>query len=284
MSRYICYNGEHMPADAPVVPVTNRAFCFGDGVFETIRCLNSEPLFFVNHYTRLRQALFLLKIDLPKEYTESYFRKQIYSLLQQNRLYKGASVKIVVYRGGSGKYIPENNTGEYIITAQPLETESYVLNEKGIHIGIYDEILKPINVFSSFKNCNSLIFVMAGIYKTEKKLDDCLICNQEGRFIESISSNFFMVKNHKLLTPAVESGCVDGTMRRTIFEIAQQLNIPVIEIPGATKSDLLDADEVFLTNAHVGIKWVLAFGNKRYFHTMSNKLMNELIRKATTQS
>lgn len=282
MSRYVCLNGENIPADLPVIKANNRAFNFGDGAFETIRCLNSEPLFFANHYMRLRNALYNLKIELPAGHTENYFRKQIFNLLQQNRMYQGASVKIVVFRKGGGKYIPETNESEYIIYCIPTDTQYFTLNDKGIRISLFHNVVKPINIFSAYKNCNSLIYVMAGIYKKEQNIDDCLLYNQEGKIIEAISSNFFLVENNKLITPSVESGCVDGTMRRTVIEIARKLSIPVIETMGITKDDLFAADEIFLTNAVVGVRWVLAFEDKRYFHTISNQLILELNKLITT--
>jgi branched-chain amino acid aminotransferase len=46
MSRHINFNGSHIPANEPQIMADNRGFCYGDGIFETIRCLNSQPLFF----------------------------------------------------------------------------------------------------------------------------------------------------------------------------------------------------------------------------------------------
>ncbi|MBN2485068.1 MAG: aminotransferase class IV [Bacteroidales bacterium] len=272
MSHYLNINGEQIKADAPVLTHTNRAFCYADGVFETIRCLNSQPLFFDKHYQRLRNALYYLKIELPAEYTENYFGLQVYNLLQRNRIYKGARARLTVFRDDGGLYTPAKCSAGYLLSVEPLPGEKYELNQAGIHAGIFNGLKKPVNYLSQFKTCNALLFVMAGCWKKEQGLDDCFILNQAGAIIETLASNIFLVKNEKIITPSIESGCVDGTMRRNVIELLAQHNLPVIESGGFTETHLLAADEIFITNAIAGINWIGAYKDKRYFHFMSSKI------------
>jgi branched-chain amino acid aminotransferase len=119
---------------------------------------------------------------------------------------------------------------------------------------------------------------MAGNYKTKNNLDDCLILNDRGNPIESISSNLFIVKNNTLLTPSIESGAVAGIMREQLIETALKLNITVYDDCLLTSDDLLEADEIFLSNAINGIRWVVAFKDRRYFNKTSRILIEELNR------
>jgi branched-chain amino acid aminotransferase len=283
MSNYLNFNGKQIKSEEPVLKHTNRVFCYGDGVFETIRCLNSEPLFFDKHYQRLRNALYHLKIELSAEYTENYFRLIIHNLLQRNRIYKGARARLAVFRNDGGLYTPTNHSSDFLLTVEPLSTENYELNHAGLHIDIYNEIQKPVNILSQFKTSSALFFVMAGLWKKEQKLDDCLILNQSGLIVESLASNIFLVKNDKLITPSVESGCVDGTMRRTILEIAVKNNIPVIETEGINENHLISANEAFVTNAVSGVQWISAYKDKRYFHTMASRLIALLNEEVNNQ-
>jgi branched-chain amino acid aminotransferase len=276
MSNYLNYNGQQIKSDTPVLTCTNRAFCYGDGVFETIRCLNSQPLFFDKHYQRLRNALYHLQIELNPEYTENYFRIIIQNLLQRNRIYKGARARLTVFRNEGGYYTPSHNSSGFLLTVDSISAEKFQLNQSGLHVDIYRDILKPVNFLSQFKTSSALMFVMAGLWKKEQNLDDCLILNQSGLVTESLASNIFLVKNGKLITPSVESGCVDGTMRRTILEISSSNQIPVIESEGLKESHLLSADEAFVTNAIAGVNWISAYKDKRYFHTMASRLVAEL--------
>ncbi|MBN1116276.1 MAG: aminotransferase class IV family protein [Bacteroidales bacterium] len=283
MAKYLCSNGELFLASEPVLTATNRSFIYGDGVFETIRCRNSLPLFFEKHYQRLRRALYHLKIDFPSKYTEEYFRQEIYRLLQRNRIYNGAKVRLSVFRKEGGLYTPSQDKADFIIVADSLESEFYQLNDKGLKLGVYTENFKQQSTFSAFKTNNALLNVLAAKWKKENGFDDCLLINAEGHLIESSSSNVFFVKNNKLVTPAIETACVDGTMRRNILEIAIQNNIPVVESEKIPKDILYQADEVFLTNAVQGIVWVGAFEEKRYFHFLSSRLLNLLVEKAKSE-
>lgn len=283
MSKYINYNGELVQSDIALLSAGNRAFCYGDGVFETIRCRNSEPLFFDKHYLRLRNALHHVKMELPASCTEEYFRIQINSLLQKNRFYKGARVRLNVFRSEGGLYTPTSRQAEFIITSTELENEFFEQNEKGLHIGIYEEMRKEINPLARFKTSSALLNVMASIWKTENDFNDCLLTNTAGHLIESLSSNLFCVIDNKLVTPAIESGCVDGTMRRTVIELAMKNNLPVAEVTALQKKHLLEADELFLTNAIQGITWVGAFGHKRYFHFVSTNLLRLLNQEVKSQ-
>ena len=116
---------------------------------------------------------------------------------------------------------------------------------------------------------------MAGIHKNEQKLDECILLNDKHHIIETISSNIFAVKNGVLYTPPVSDGCVDGVMRKKIIEIANENKIAVYEI-SIMQNVLLAADELFLTNTIHGIRWVVAYKQKRYFNNTSKKLTEEL--------
>ena len=229
MAKYLCYNGEQLLSTAPVLTATNRSFIYGDGVFETIRCRNSHPLFFEKHYQRLRRALYHLKINLSSEYTEEYFRHEIYRLLQRNRIYNGAKIRLSVFRKEGGLYTPSQDNSDFIIIADSLDSEIFEINEKGLKLGVYTDNYKSLSTFSAYKTSNALINVLAGKWKKENGFDDCLLVNAAGDLVEAVSSNVFFVKNNKLLTPAVEAGCVDGTMRRNIMELAVKNKIPVVE-------------------------------------------------------
>ena len=283
MSKYICYNEELIKTEELKISPENRAFSYGDGIFETIRCLNSNPLFLDKHYQRLRSALYHLKIDLPTDYTEGFFKTQIYRLLQKNRLYKGARIRLNVFRSEGGLFSPTNNRASFLISSSPLPTELFKLNEKGLSIGIFRDVPKYQNVYSQFKTMNALNYVLAGHWKVQNDLGDCIITNSDGYLIEGLSSNIFCVIDDKLITPAIETGCVNGTMRSTIFDIAEILKLPVVETMKLNEKVLMQADEVFFTNAIQGITWAVAYKDRRYFHFTATKLMDRINESVKTQ-
>ena len=119
---------------------------------------------------------------------------------------------------------------------------------------------------------------MSKLTAKEKGVDDLLIQNDQMGIIEGSSANLFVISNGVLYTPSLDSGCLGGTMRMQIINLAIANNIKVYEC-NITPQNLLVADEVLLTNAIQGITWVGAFRTKRYFNTVANQLVNLLNQK-----
>ncbi|MCF6366008.1 MAG: aminotransferase class IV [Bacteroidales bacterium] len=273
----IIYNGKYIPAGSIEISYKNRAFLYGDSIFETIRVNNRKVLFLEEHLQRLVSGMKVLKYEVPDKFTvfRQKLEEEIIQLLNRNKIFKASRIRITVFRKPGGLYTPQTNDVDYIISSSKLEDDKFKLNTKGLLLGIFNEIKKPQNVFSQYKTANSIIYTMAGIYKNENNFDDCLILNNKGNILESISSNIFTVKSEKLTTPPVIDGCINGIMRNKILKLAKQHKIVCIE-KSIDVTDLLKADEVFLSNSISGVKWVVAYKNKRYYKRMSDFLIRKL--------
>ena len=271
-SKYFCHNGEFYLSGEKSLSHTNRAFAFGDALFETIHCLGTSPQFFQNHWLRLTKGMEILKMKSDKDFIKENLRSYIEKLLNRNRIFKGARIRLTVFRDEGGLYTPERDSISWLIESSALAIEKYELNHKGLHIDIYDGVHKPINILSNLKTTNTLLFVLAGIYGKENKLDDCLVLNQFGRITESISSNIFLLLDEKLITPPLSEGCIAGTMRHTIIELANQLGY-VVEERGILEKNLFEAEEIFITNAIQGVRWVAAYKDRRYFNFVARKMI-----------
>ncbi len=269
---YILFNGESFPADQNIIHHTNRAFRFGDSLFESIHCLGTRPQFLENHWARLSQGMKVLKMDPGKEFSLKSVDHNIEKLLNKNRIFKGARIRLSVFRDEGGLYTPEHNTISWIMESMPLDHEKFELNQKGLHIDIFDEVHKPVDILSNLKTGNALIYILAGIYRKENKLDDCLILNQYGRIAESISSNVYIVSGDTVITPPLSEGCIAGTMRHTMLDLISRAGYHIME-RGLLEKNLLEAEEVFITNAVRGVQWIGAYKDKRYFNFCSRKLV-----------
>lgn len=272
---YINFNGFLYKEDEKVFTVNNRAFKYGDALFETIRIVNGQPCFLEDHFLRLKKGMQILKMH-SGNISFNDLKDQIIRLIEKNHIKKGGRIRLTVFRSAEGLYTPsENETKSYVIEAAPLENDLYVLNDKGITIDIYNELKRRRNVLSQIKTTNNIPHVLTGIYKRENKLDDCIVLNDQDRIVEAISSNIFLYKNNNLYTPSVEEGCMDGIMRKQVLCIAKEMNINVFE-GMVNGSMLLQADELFLTNAIKGIEWVVAYRQKRYFNTATKEILEKL--------
>lgn len=273
--KSICLNGNFYSAEDAVFNGANRAFSYGDALFETIHCLGTSAQFFENHYARLTQGMKVLKMQSGQNLSKDILLKYIEKLLNKNRIFKGARIRITVFRGEGGLYSPETNEVSWLMESTALEHEMYELNKEGLHIDIFDGVHKPVNILSNLKSTNSLLYVLAGVYRKENNLDECFILNQYGRIAESINSNLFLFSGRKLVTPPLSEGCIAGTMRHTLIHLAQKNGYELEECVIIEKH-LLEAEEAFLTNAIQGIKWIGAYKDRRYFNFISRKLIVSL--------
>jgi branched-chain amino acid aminotransferase len=260
--RYCILNGHLISMYEPTVSFANRAFRYGDSLFETIRVCNNKIMFLRDHVNRLKLGMTVLRMNLPAEFNTENVNEFITQLLKHNVHAPHARVRFTVFRNDGGHYTPETNDISFLIESEPL-TSNYELNQRGYWVDIYADIKKPINKLSNFKTGNGLIYVMAGISKLSMKLDDCLLINENGSVCESISSNIFVVKNGTIFTAPLTEGCVAGVMRKQVMNLASENKILTFESPITTYT-LMNGDEVFLTNSINGIQWVGQFKDKFY--------------------
>ncbi len=283
MATLISYNGNIFNSDSSPVNHANRAFRFGDGIFETFLCTGTEPQLFDDHYQRLLSAAVLLRFDIVGFPSIENLKKQISLLVAKNKYAPYSRVRITMFRSPGGLYTPENNMPQYIIEQEVLTTEPFELNSKGLFVGVYTDIQKSASPVSQFKTCSSLFFVLAALVKKENGWGDILITNQESRIIEGLSSNLFWIKENRIFTPMISSGCVDGIMRKHTIKIARKIGFAVSETTGATLDSLLNADELFLTNSTQGIRWIVGLNDRRYFLRITRQLSQELKRSLSIQ-
>jgi branched-chain amino acid aminotransferase len=280
LDTYCIYNGHVISLYEPAISFTNRAFRYGDSLFESIRFTNGKIMFLADHVKRIKLSMTILRMNVPAEFTSANIEHLILNLIEKNNLKKEARIRLTVFRNDGGFYTPDTNDISFLIEAETIETPGYTLNQKGLWVDIYAEIKKQISKISTLKTGSALMYVMAGITKKSLKLDDCLLVNENGHIIESINSNIFVIKNGTLYTSPITDGCIDGVMRKQILAIAAQNKILAFE-QSLTVHTLTDGDEVFLTNAIKGIQWIGQFKNKFYTNQKSvffTEKLNELAR------
>ncbi|WP_443946355.1 aminotransferase class IV [Pedobacter sp. AW1-32] len=275
--QFLLFNDEFHAVESPLLPASNRGFKFGDGLFESMRMINHKLQFADLHADRLIAGMKALKIDGHALMDDYFLRQKTADLNKRNRWNGNVRFRLSVYREGSGVYTPEINKAGYTLEGIPLKSNQYDLNSKGLIIDVFDEMTKPINKLANYKTSNALLYVMAGLFKSQNRLDEAMILNQNGFLCESISANVFVVYDKKVYTPALTEGCVSGVMRTAVMQLAKMNDIPLIEAQ-ISPEILKEAEEVFITNATQGIQWIMGYGRKRYFNEISKFLSEKLNR------
>jgi len=273
---FVNYNGNILPADQPVLMANNRAFRYGDGVFESIRLMHGDILFFEKHLNRLRRSMELLGMKWKDDFDFHNLYLLIRHLDQVNDLKGNGRLRLSVFRNEGGLYAPQINDVSFLIEAEAMEPKEYRLNDNPLRVDVFTDMAKPKSKFSNIKSNNALIYVMAGLYKEQNGLDDCILLNDEGKICEANSSNIFLVSKEDFYTPALSEGCIAGVMREQLIELLNERGKKVVET-SLSIDHVTRADEIFLANVSGGIRWVGAFRQKRYFNGMSKWLLNELV-------
>ncbi|UYQ93488.1 aminotransferase class IV [Chitinophaga horti] len=256
----LCHNGKFIPADKPFLMADNRSFRYGDGCFETMKVYQGQLLLADLHFERLMASLHILHID-PAQFTKDYISRLVLELCSRNNASELARVRLSVYRGGSGLYVPETNTPEFIIQSWELSRSIFELNETGLQLDVFPDARKNTDKLSNIKSNNSLPYILGGIYAKQHGLQEVIMLNPYGRVADTTIANIFMVKGKKIFTPPLSEGCVCGVMRKHIL----QMDLPFkVEEQPLSIEDLENADEIFLTNAVYGLRWVGRFRDSSY--------------------
>ena len=268
---YVFFDGEILEAEQVKLDLTNRSFRYGDGIFETIRMFNYEMPFLDKHLERLRNGLAVLHLSVEIDFFEN-IKQQLINLAKKNKT-PNARLRLMVFRKGGGLYAPETNASVVFIESKSLDADSFVWNDKGLKIGFYEDMKIQPSIISPYKSNNCLPYILAAIYQKNNELDECILFNESGNVADCIYSNLFIVKDNKIFTPEIGDGGVAGTMRASIIEILKKQNQEV-QIKSINKKDLLEADEIFLTNAIRGVQPVRSLLEKEYFNRVARKVYN----------
>lgn len=271
----INFNGAIVSNDTNLL-THNRAFLYGDAVFETVKIVNSKILFLEDHYFRLMSSMRIVRMEIPMNFTMEYLEEQILTLAKAKKLENSSRARITVYRNDGGYYLPQNNTVSFLINVDGLDEKSYSIHHKEYLVDLFTDFYVAKHLLSSIKTTNKLINITASIYASENGLDNCLLLNDTKNVIEALQGNLFMLKGNRLTTPPVSEGCLNGVMRKQILSLAKAMgNIEVVE-EAISPFELQKADELFITNVIKGIQPITKYRKKEFTTDLSRLILQKL--------
>jgi aminodeoxychorismate lyase len=252
-----------LPADpdtaySGAVASNDRAFLYGDGVFETLLSFDGQPLWIDLHLDRLSEGARRLSITLDREAV-------LTALLDAAAQEQPQVIRITVSRGaGPRGYCPSPEAAAVITTsatalnrnpftplsAARLQTSSIVMAEQPLLAGI--------------KHCNRLEQVLAAAEAGQLGVDDVLLKRQSGSFQCSSNANLFVLVGNTLMTPDCDRCGVAGTRRRLLIEqLCPALDIPVAEGP-VGDAEIRSARGLCLSNSVMGLRIVSAMDTREF--------------------
>ena len=272
----INFNGNIVERETNIL-TQNRAFLYGDALFETVKIVNGKILFLEEHYFRLMASMRIVRMEIPMNFTMEYLEEQIISVVEANSFSDSARARITVYRNDGGYYLPKNNTISFLINTTALENKAYTFNPTLYEVDLYKDFYISKQLLSTVKTTNKIINVTASIYADENGLDNCILLNDAKNVVEALQGNIFMLQGNKLITPPVSEGCINGIMRMQIIELAKKIeNITVVQ-EAISPFDLQKADELFLTNVIRGIQPITKYRKKDFSVNFSTLLLKRLL-------
>ncbi len=262
--NYICLNGEILPKKHAQLSFDNRAFRFGEAIVEEMRSSGIRVPFFADHFERLTKALRVLGISYLSAFTAESLLRSIELLIHRNKCFNINKLSLTLWREDDKELISDKTGVNYLIEVTPLKEKSFILNERGLISDIFLGIYKSRDYLSPYHTTNNLFKLQAFRYAREHKIEACLITNPEGQIIEEADSNIFFASGKTIYTTSIESGCVDGVMRKQILAMAKKDGFIIKEEEPQLPSFIYEVEEIFLANDVYGIRWVGGFRNKRY--------------------
>lgn len=267
------YNGKLFADGEPVISANNRGLRYGDGLFETMKMKEGGIILPDEHFARLWKGMQLMQFDIPKLWSPAKFEEQFAQLSAKNKL-SAARIRLTVVRGNGGLY-DAANTPNYIIEATALPESNAGLNINGIQLCIYKDAQKAIDRFSNLKHNNCLPYLMGAMFAKQQHCNDALILNSKGNICEATIANVFLIKDDLISTPSLSEGCIAGVTRKCLIDKMREQAFNVQEVP-VTIEDVLNADEIFLTNSISPLRWVSALGEKSYSNVLTQKIVFSL--------
>jgi branched-chain amino acid aminotransferase len=271
----INYNGNLLAAGTTFLSTGSRAFRYGDGLFETMLVEDQRIRLASYHFDRLAAGMQFLRFQTPPGFTPVRLTQELLELCNRNDHSHLSRIRLVVFRNEGDIFDPAGSDPHYVIESWPLPESAPELSPQGLVIDVFPEGYKACGPLANLKSNNYLLYLLAARHASERGLDDCLVLNSRETVADTAIANLFYFRAGLCYTPPLSDGGVAGVMRRHLLTVMPGAGFPVEERT-VTIDDLLAADEVFLTNAIRGIRWVAAFREARYKYTLTSALYQKL--------
>lgn len=237
-------NNEIVDADKAQISAGDSGFLYGAGLFETMRSKNGTVFALDDHLDRLFGSCLKLSINNP--YDKTYIADALQQTLEANGL-ADARIRLTLSNGPIRLGEEAAPVPTLLITAAKFEPYPKYLYEKGTMVVLSSFRQNPGDPLAGHKSTSYYSRLLALNEARKKGATESLWFTPDNRLAEGCVSNVFIVKDSVICTPPIETPVLPGIARKTICRIAVDNSIELIE-KELTINDLLDADEVFLTN------------------------------------
>ncbi len=241
MPTRININGVITRAEDAKISVLDHGLLFGDSVYETLRTYNGKPFLFSRHFARLEQSARAIDLKLP------WTKSQTFEEIQKTCMAGECRIRMVFTRGIGevGADIETCSDPAAIIIVVPLIVPPERIYREGV-----DVIISQVQRSERFANAKTGSLIHQVLARRDAKLKhafEAILLTAGGKLSDGITSNIYIVRGRKLLTPGPDAGIVEGITRGVVLDLARAGGLEVVE--GLFDTDeIAAADEMFLTS------------------------------------
>lgn len=242
--------GKVMDLAEATIPLNDRGYLLGDGVFETLRTVNGKVFRLDDHAARMKRSLKAIGLDEP---VEEEFRAAVRALEKEgHRLYGGELyLRVNISTGPMGDFA-EHERG-VIVTGLCRKFKPYPMQHyaRGVHLITSRQRKFSGSPLSTVKSLSFMPHVAARREAMAATVHDAILLNEHGRVAEATTSNVFARHGDTVYAPGEAEGAVPGVTRTVVLDLVRDAGLEVVEeLPVET---LRSAREAWLTNTTGGI-------------------------------
>lgn len=248
MSDVVYLNGQFVPEEQAAISIADRAFTYGDGIFETLLVKGGQIVFWQDHWDRFAFGAEVLRIPLAQSTCE--LQDCARHLVELNER-EACLLKLQLTRGPAarGYSIKSAITPTLIMT---IHDPPAPVPKRGWEVVTSSIRLPRGSRLSRCKTCNRLPQILARAEADQAGADDALLLSEAGEPLELSAANLFWLNDGKLRTPSIESGVLPGVTRQKVLNICRGLEIPCEETV-APFTELLESEGAFCTLTTFGV-------------------------------
>lgn len=243
MSQTVYLNGEFMPLTEARVPVLDRGFIFGDGVYEVIPVYARVPLRLAEHLARMQNSLDAIHLRNPLAADE--WTRIVGHVIERNA-WDDQAVYVQVTRGVAPRdqAFPANATPTVFVMANPMSKPSAEQRERGVGVITAEDFRwQRCDIKSVSLLANCLLRQLAA----EAGCVEAILL-RDGLVTEASTSNVFLVKNGVIVSPPKDRRILPGITLDLVLDLAREARLP-IEIRPVPERELREADEIWVSSS-----------------------------------
>jgi branched-subunit amino acid aminotransferase/4-amino-4-deoxychorismate lyase len=255
MHDLVSFNHKIIPAEHTLLPAISHAGFYGKGIFTTVAIFNTKPFLWRKHWLRLIDNAKKINVNLSK-YSEQTVKQSLTEIITANKITNGRT-RLTFF---DESLISIWQTEQKSQTSFLINTAHFREVSKQLRLTVSPFRTSSASPLSGVKSCNYLENILALQTAQAKGFDEAIRINERNEVVSACMSNIFWLKDNRVFTPSIDTGCLAGTTREFILE-----NYTVCE-KQAKLNELNESDAIFLTSAGIGIAQVFEFQEKKFLN------------------